>query len=164
MTPSIPAVFLPGSPASPASQLSVALIWTSLRVFGVYGLLSRYHVVRLERCAFVFCTHAAQTCARAAYANSHSQDQVEVSASPWVPSYLSYYLYLFLPNHCADVSISRTLPLAFAFSAILPSSAYGLVACSLYRPSMRAFLRVIPFRQSVLRSFRLVLSTEDIVG
>src|SRR2546425_4664031 len=57
-------------------------------VFEVFELLVGCHVARLERCAFVSCTHVAQTCARATCANSHSQDQGGISPWSWVPSSL----------------------------------------------------------------------------
>src|SRR6266496_5704552 len=70
----------PGCLASLVELPTSGLPWTSLTAFAISGLLVDYHVVRLERCAFVSCTHAARTCARAVCANSHSQGQVEVSA------------------------------------------------------------------------------------
>ncbi len=83
--------------------------------FEACELLVGCHVARLERWAFVACTHAAQTCARAACANSHSQDQAAIAVWSWVPSSLFYDLCLFLPSHRAHVSLSWALPQAFAF-------------------------------------------------
>ena len=61
------------------------------RVSGVCGLLLRSHVVRLERCAFVCGTRAAPALRQG------SLFQLSLArsggfASPWVPSYLPYYL------------------------------------------------------------------------
>jgi hypothetical protein len=56
------------------------------------------------------------------------------------------------------VSLSRALPRAFASRAILPLAACGLVACSAYRPPLRAYPVVPSFRLFVWRCRRSTLS------
>src|SRR5205823_13908210 len=89
--------------------------WISSSIFGVYGLLSYRHAVRLERCAFVCGRHAARTCAKAACSNSHSQGQAAVSVWSWVPLFLPYDLLLFLLCSRADVSLSSGFPRGVCF-------------------------------------------------
>ena len=115
-----------------------------------------------DRCVFVCDKHAARTCARAACSNSHSQDQA--GAWSWVPSYLPYSSLLFIPDRRAYVSISSGFPAGFGFLGNPSLKCMRVVPCSLYRPPTRACLRVIPFRCSVLRSFRRILSTGYVSG
>ena len=96
--------------------------------------------------------HGAPTCS-----NSHSQDQAW--AWSWVPSFLPYLSHLFIPDHRAYVSVSSSFPAGFSFLGNPTLKGMRVVPCSLHRPSTRADLRVIPFRCSVLRSFRRMLST-----
>jgi hypothetical protein len=84
------------------------LPWISSATSEVCGRLGYCHVDWLERCAFGVCTPAAQTCARATCANSHSQDQAR--ARFWVPSSLTSDSCLFLPGHRPHVSISSGFP------------------------------------------------------
>src|SRR5712692_8251477 len=54
--------------------------------------------------------HGAPACA-----NSHSPGQAGFSACSGVPSFLSYYLCLFLPGHRAYVSVSNGFPVGIGF-------------------------------------------------
>ena len=146
LTPSIPAVFLPWlSCVTRRTAISRAdldfiksfwSLWTAL-------LLPRCSARKMRFCIL-------NTCCSNLRQGSLRQLSLSGSSSSFcltLGAFVSVILLVPLPpSHRADVGISRVLPLAFAFSAILPSSACGLVACSSYRPSMRAFLQVIPFR------------------
>lgn len=156
-TPSTPAVFLPWLSLSPAALPADVPPVTSSEVFGVCGLLVCCHVGWLERFSFVCGTHAALVCARATCANSHSQHQA--GAWCWVPSFLPYDSLLFLPDHRADVSVSPGFPSGVGFFGNPALKGLRLVPCSSYRPPTRTHLRVFPFRHSVLRSRRRMLST-----
>lgn len=136
--------FCPGYLALPAVPLPIVLPWISSRVFGVCGLPSCSHVVRLERSSFVCGTHAALASARATCANFHSQGQVV--ACPWVPSCLPYDSSLFLPYHRAHVSVSSDFLAGVGFLSNPSLKGIRVVPCSPDRPQTRAFLRVIPFR------------------
>ena len=136
----------PGCPVSPGALLAVVLPWTSSTTFAISGLLWCCHVVRLERCAFVFCTHAARTCARAACANSHSQDQAVIAACPGClricHTTCASFFHIIVPT----LAYPGRYPVAFAFSSNPALKGMRVVPCSSYRPPMRAVLRVIPFR------------------
>ena len=101
--------------------------------------------------------HGAPACS-----NFHSQDQAV--AWSWVPSFLPYDSLLFIPDRRAYVSISSSFPAGFGFLGNPSLKGIRVVPCSLYRPPTRAYLRVIPFRCSVLRSFRRMLSTGYVSG
>ncbi|SRR5216683_796924 len=103
----------PGCLASPSAPRESGLLWISSATSEVCGRLGYYHADWLERCAFGVCTPAAQTYARAACANSHSQDQAR--ACFWVPSSLTSDLCLFLPGHRPHVSISSGFPKGVGF-------------------------------------------------
>src|SRR5262249_23271981 len=105
------------------------------------------HGERLGRCAFAGGTRTALACARAGVPSPHSA----IVPVPWL---LPCDLPLYLLRCRACVSVSWALPQALASQAILPSAACGLVACSPYRPRVRADPMVIPFRLAVFRGRR----------
>jgi hypothetical protein len=74
--------------------------------------------------------------ARAARANSHSQDQVV--AFSWVPSCLTSDSCLFPPGHRPHVSVSSGFPKGVGFLGNPAHQGLRVVPCSLYRPTMRA--------------------------
>jgi hypothetical protein len=126
----------PDCPASLSALRESGLLWISPATSEVCGRLGYCHVDWLERCAFGVCTPAAQTCARAAYANSHSQDQAP--ACFWVPSSLTSDSRLFPPGHRPHVSISSGFPRGIGFLGNPAHKSVRVVSCSSYRPAMRA--------------------------
>src|SRR5215469_11538326 len=117
----------PGCPASPVEQLGVLPHGTASIAVAVCELPGRCHDMRLDKCAFVGGTHISPACARESVPSPRSA----LLPAPW---FLPYYSHLYHLLYRACVSVSWALPQAFAFQAILPSEAYGLVAYSPYRP------------------------------
>src|SRR5947209_1043289 len=122
--------------ASPSAPRESGLLWISPATSEVCRRLGYCHVDWLERCAFGVCTPVAQTFARAACANSHSQDQA--LACFWVPSSLTSDLCLFLPGHRPHVSVSSGFPRGIGFLRNPAHKGLRVVPYSLYRPTMRA--------------------------
>src|SRR3974377_467766 len=103
----------PGYLASLSVPREGGRLWISPATSEVCERLGYCHVDWLERCAFGVCTRAAPTYARAACANSHSQEQA--LACFWVPSSLTSDSCLFLPGHRPHVSISPGFPRGIGF-------------------------------------------------
>src|SRR5712691_3178662 len=72
LTPSTPAVFLPGFPVSPVVLRVIARLPISLRVFGVCELLVDYHADWLGRYAFGCGSSVALVSSRAHGSKPHS--------------------------------------------------------------------------------------------
>ncbi len=120
----------PGCLESPDVLPLIVLLLISSAAFLRCELLVYCHADWLDRFAFGCGNNASLAYARGVCSKPHSQGPD--ASFPWVLSFLSSDLFTIF--HTA-VPLS-----AYASEAIVPQDAYGLVACSLYRPPMRAAL------------------------
>jgi len=91
-------------------------------------LLVCCHADWLDRFAFGCGNNVSLVCAREVGSRPHSQGRV--ASFPWVLCCLASDLF--------TIFHTAVPPSACAFEAIVPSVASGLLACSSYRPPMRA--------------------------
>ena len=118
----------PDCPVSPVERLTTLPLRTSSPIFGVCGLLVCCHADWLDRFAFGCGNNISLAYAREVGSKPHSQGLAH--AFPWVLSCLASDLF--------TIFHTAVPPSACASEAIVPSVASSLVACSSYRPPMRA--------------------------